>query len=233
MGRRYRSIYNVRVFLGHHAVAFAARRADPRLSLGVLVLAATFLDLVWPILLLFGIEHVEIDPGNTAFTPLNFTSYPITHSIPGVLAWSVALGLLWYSRYKAVRGAVVVGALVFSHWALDALVHRPDLPVMPGGPHVGLGVWESVPATVMLELGLLGGGLAIYVRSTRARNATGRWALVALAAFLVTVFFANAFGPLPPGERAIAYGALAAWLFVPWAYWIERNRDVLPTGPSR
>jgi membrane-bound metal-dependent hydrolase YbcI (DUF457 family) len=221
------------MFLGHHAVAFAARRADPRLSLGILVLAATLVDLFWPIFLLLGLERVEIEPGNTAFTPLNFTHYPITHSVPGTLAWATTLALLWYSRNKAARAAAVVGAVVFSHWILDVISHRPDMPVMPGGPYVGLGLWYSVPATLLVEGMLFAGGILLYVRGTRARDVAGRWSLVSLVVFLTVVYAAAAFGPPPPSERAIAYGALAAWLFVPWAYWIDRHRELAAASSSR
>ncbi len=212
------------MFLGHIGVAMAAKRAAPRTSLGTLVAASIWIDLVWPALLLAGVERVRIDPGNTAVTPLDFERYPFTHGAVAVALWAVAFGAVYLARTGYRRGAVVAGALVASHWVLDAIVHRPDLPLAWGDPKVGLGLWNSVPATFAVELGLLTAGLALYVRAAPARDATGRWALAGLVAFLLAVYLANVFGPLPPSERAIAVGGLAQWLFVPWAAWIDRHR---------
>ena len=200
------------------------------MSLGTLFLAVSFVDLLWPIFLVLGLEHVRIDPGNTAFTPLDFYDYPITHSVPGGLLWAAVLAGLWYSRHRAGRGAVIIAAAVMSHWVLDAFSHRPDMPVLPDGPYLGLGLWNSVPATLIVEGALFAAGVAIYVRSTRARDAVGKWSLVAIVAFLVTMYLLNAFAPPPPSERALAYGALVAWLLVPWPYWIDRHR--LGSGDS-
>lgn len=214
------------MFIGHFAVGFAAKRAAPRASLGTLVLATSFVDLVWPILLVLGLEHVRIDPGNTRFTPLDFYDYAITHSIPGSLVWAALLGGLWYWRHRSGRDALVIGALVMSHWVLDAISHRPDVPVMPNGPYVGLGLWNSFWATMVIEAAMFAAGVAIYVRMTRARDRIGRWALAGMVAFLSLMYLLNAFSPPPPNERLLAYGALAAWLLVPWPYWIDRHRAV-------
>ena len=116
------------MFLGHHAAAFAAKPLAPRVSLGTLIAAALLVDLLWPILLILGLEHVRIAPGITAVTPLDFYDYPITHSLVAVLGWSIAMALL------VRKHPLVVGATVFSHWVLDFITHRPDLPLWPGGP---------------------------------------------------------------------------------------------------
>ncbi len=212
------------MFVGHIGVALAAKRAAPRTSLGTLVAAAVWIDLVWPVLLLAGVERVRIDPGNTAFTPLDFEWYPFTHGAVSVVAWSVAFGLAYLAWIGYRRGAVVAAALVASHWVLDAVVHRPDLPLLWRGPKVGLGLWESVPATLAVELAIFAIGLALYARGFRARDRTGRWALAGLIAFLLAAYLANVFGPPPPSERAIAIGGLAQWLFVAWAAWVDRHR---------
>ncbi len=212
------------MFLGHIGVAMAAKRAAPRTSLGTLVAASIWIDLVWPALLLAGLERVRIDPGNTAVTPLDFERYPFTHSAVAVIAWALLFGAAYLARTGYRRGAAVAGLLVASHWVLDAIVHRPDLPLAPGGPKVGLGLWNSVPATFAVELGLLALGVVLYVRAAPARDGIGRWALAGLVAFVVAVYLANVLGPPPPSERAIAVGGLAQWLFVPWAAWIDRHR---------
>lgn len=213
------------MFLGHHAAGLAAKRLAPQVSLGTLFAAAMALDLVWPLLLLAGIEHVRIDPGNTAFTPLDFYHYPVTHSLAAVVGWAVAAAALYWIVRRSVRGAAIVGAAVMSHWVLDFVTHRPDLPLWPGGPMVGLGLWSSVPATIVVELLLFAAGLALYVRTTRARDRTGSIALWALVIFSAAIYVANITSPPPPNAEAIGYVGLAAWLFVPWGWWIDRHRE--------
>jgi hypothetical protein len=213
------------MFIGHFAVGFAVKRVAPRVSLGTLFMAASLVDLVWPVLLITGLEHVRIDPGNTAFTPLDFYDYPITHSIPGGLLWAAVLAGAWYFRRRLGRTAAIIAAVVMSHWVLDVVSHRPDVPVMPNGPYLGLGLWNSVPATLIVEGSMFAAAVAVYVRSTRARDATGTWSLIGLVGFLTAMYLLNAFAPPPPNERALAYGALAAWLLVPWPYWVDRHRS--------
>jgi len=211
------------VFIGHFAAGFAAKRALPQASLGTRLLAATFVDLLWPIFLILGLERVRIDPGNTAFTPLAFVHYPFTHSIPGGLVWGAILGGAWYLRHRIARGVWVLIAAVLSHWVLDAISHRPDMPVLPSGPYVGLALWNSVAATIAVEVGLFAAGLATYVRATRARDRVGRWALAGLVAFLAVIYAINASAPPPPSERALAYGALVGWLLRVPRFRVPRN----------
>jgi membrane-bound metal-dependent hydrolase YbcI (DUF457 family) len=221
------------LFIGHYAVALAAKRAAPRTSLATLFAAAQLIDLAWPLLLLAGLERVRIAPGITAFTPLDFESYPWTHSLLMVAVWAAAFALVYRSRTGYARGALVLGALVLSHWLLDLLTHRPDLPLAPGGAlRVGLGLWSSVPGTLAVELTLFAAGVAAYATGTRARDRRGAAALWSLVGFLVAVHLANAFGPPPPSPRAVAFGSLAIWLFLPWAAWIDRHREVVAPAPS-
>jgi membrane-bound metal-dependent hydrolase YbcI (DUF457 family) len=218
------------MFVGHIGVAFAAKRVAPRTSLGTLVGAAVFLDLVWPIFVLAGAEMVRIDPGNTAFTPLDFVHYPFTHGAVAVMLWSAALGALVLARTGDGRGAAVVGALVASHWVLDLVTHRPDLPLLWSEPKVGLGLWNSVPATLAVELAIFAAGVALYVRATRPRDRAGGIALWALVLFLLVVYAANVLGPPPPSARAVAVAGLAQWLFVPWGAYIDRHRSARETS---
>ncbi len=213
------------MFIGHYAVALAAKRAAPRVSLGTLFLSVQLADLLWPIFLLMGLEHVRIDPGNTVVTPLDFYDYPITHSMTASLGWSLLFGLIYFFIRRYPRGAWIVAAGVFSHWVLDAIVHRPDLPLVPGGAvRVGLGLWNSLPGTVVVELGLFVIGTVLYLRATPAKDRIGRYALWSLLALLVLLYMANLTSPPPPSEMAIAIVGLGGWLFVPWAYWIDRHR---------
>ena len=212
------------MFLGHFALGFAAKKTAPALSLGTLFLAAQFVDLLWPTLLLLGIERVAIVPGITAVTPLDFTDYPVTHSFVAGLFWACALGMVYALFRHSLRGGAVVGALVMSHWFLDLIVHRPDLPIIPFGLKVGFGVWNSVALTFIVEFGLLALGVWLYTRYTAAKNRTGTWALWGLVVFLAVIQLANMFGPPPPGVDAIAWAGHAMWLLVLWGYWVDRNR---------
>jgi hypothetical protein len=216
------------VFIGHHATSFAAKRLAPNISLGTLFAATMLLDLIWPLLLLTGVEHVRIDPGNTAFTPLDFYDYPITHSLLAVVGWSTVAAIVYRLARRPWRDAVVVGALVSSHWVLDFVAHRPDLPLWPGGPRVGLGLWSSVPATIVVEVVLFIAGLWMYTRATIATDRIGSIALWALVVFVGAIYVVNITSPPPPNARMIGYGGLAAWLFVPWGWWLDRHRRLRP-----
>ncbi len=213
------------MFLGHYAVALSAKRAAPQTSLGTLILAAQLLDLFWPIFLLLGVEQVRIVPGLMAASALEFVHYPISHSLLAVAGWAVLLGGGYYALRRYAAGAWVVGIAVLSHWLLDAPMHRPDLPLWPGSEvQVGGGLWNSVPATIAVELGVLALGLVLYLRSTRARDRIGSWGLWTMVGVLVFFFLGGSFGPPPPSEQALAVTTLGLWLFVPWGYWIDRHR---------
>lgn len=220
------------MFIGHIAVGLLGKRAAPRTSLGVLLAAATFVDLLWPILLLAGWERVRIAPGITDFTPLDFESYPISHSLLAVLGWSAAAGVVYHAIRRYGFGAWTVGLLVLSHWVLDWLTHRPDLPLWPGGPRTGVGMWHSEPATVIVELLILAMGVAIYVGTTRPRDGVGRWGFWGLIAFSILVYAGTALGPPPPDERTLAWFALLAWIFPLWGWWADAHREVTPQLPE-
>jgi hypothetical protein len=214
------------MFIGHFAAAFAAKRIAPQTSLGTLTLAAQFIDLVWPTLLLLGIERVVINPA-LAGAPLEFVHYPVSHSLLAVAGWGLLVGAVFFAATRQVRAAVVVGLLVLSHWLLDALVHRPDLPLLlDGGPVVGLGLWDWPLVELALELALFAAGFALY-RSTPAGRAAGARPWI-LAVVLVAIQIGNAFGPPPPSVEAIAWVGQSQWLLVAAAYWVDRPRRVRP-----
>src|SRR5271165_6989480 len=131
------------MFLGHYGLAFAAKRAAPAASLGTLTLAANLADCVWPILLLLGVERLRVVPGWMVTSPLDFESYPWSHSLATEVVAGVVFGLVVWVVRREARSAVVTGLLVPSHWFLDLPFHRPDLPVWPGGPKLGFGLWNS------------------------------------------------------------------------------------------
>jgi membrane-bound metal-dependent hydrolase YbcI (DUF457 family) len=213
------------MFLGHYGLALASKRAAPETSLGSSVVAAQWLDLLWPILLLVGIERARVAPGFMEASSVEFVHYPITHSLLMVLAWGVLVGGVYWLLTRRKVGAAVLGALVVSHWVLDAVVHQPDLPLWPGSDvHVGVGVWGSLALTLIFELGLLTVGLVLYTRATRAIDAVGQWGLRVMI-FVLVGFYLSGFAAPPPSVDALAYGGLALWLFVPWAAWVDRHRE--------
>lgn len=221
------------MFIGHFGAGFAAKAAAPKVSLGTLFLAAQFLDLLWPALLLLGVERVSIVPGATAVTPLVFEHYPVSHSLAAVIGWAalVSGGYLLLRRDR--RGALVLGALVVSHWALDAVVHQPDLPLFPGGATaVGLNAWSSLPLTLAIEVSLFALGVWLYCRATSPLDAIASRGLVALVLFLLLVYAGNLFGAPPPSVEAVAWVGQLQWLLVLWGYWIDRNRRVPAAAPA-
>jgi len=224
------------MFLGHFGLGLAAKKASPKTSLGTLWLAAQFLDLIWPIFLLLGLERVDIDPGNTAMTPLDFVRYPLSHSLLGAAGWAfLVAGIYWLIR-RDTRGTFFVWALVLSHWLLDFLVHRPDLPLYPGSDRVfGLGLWNSRLTTLVMEGIIFIWGVSLYRRATRARDAIGTYAFRTLIIFLALTYVLNVLGPPPQDSHTVALVGLGQWLLILWAYWVDRHRQpriLSPVVPS-
>ena len=213
------------MFIGHFALGLAARRATPRVPLVVLFAAAQLADIVWPFFLAAGLEHVRVDPGNTAVTPLDFVSYPYSHSLVLLFGWGAAFAWI-YGRMSRVTGAfAVITALVVSHWVLDVVTHRPDMPLYPGSAKFGLGLWHSIPATVAIELPLFAAGVWIYATTTRARDGIGRWAFWSLMVFLVVAYLGNIYGPPPPSGPALwIFGIVSSAILLVWTWWADRHR---------
>ena len=216
------------MFIGHFAVAFAAKRAAPKVSLGTWFIACELVDLIWPLFLLLGIETVAIRPGVTAFTPLDFTSYPWTHSLLMCAAWALAMAALYWAFRRDKVAASVIGIVVLSHWFLDAIAHRPDLPLAPGSDvKIGLGLWNSVSGTLLVEGAMFAAALWFYVAGSAPRDRIGRYGFAGLVALLVISYVSAAFGPLPPGVAAIAWTGIGGGvLFGALGYWIDRHRMV-------
>jgi uncharacterized membrane protein YeiB len=214
------------MFLGHYGVALALKRAEPKLSLGTLFVAVQLPDLLWGIFLLLGWEQARIVPGHTAITPLEFLSYPISHSLVGALAWSFVAAALYYSwptrdTSRHWQAAAMVGLAVFSHYPLDVLVHIPDLPLSGNSSvRLGLGLWNNPAATLIAEAVVFGIGLAIYVARRSNRHPVRLRRLVIVVLLLVGTYVASLLGPVPPSMTVVAVSdivflltiaALAAW----------------------
>lgn len=221
------------MFIGHYALGLAAKRAAPRTSLGNLFIAATLAELVWAILLLLGVEHVHAEPSANPFLAGWFDDYPYSHSLFMLLVWGAVFGYLYRARTGYKRGALVLGLLVVSHWILDFITHRPDMPLYPGGPRVGLGLWNSVTATIVVEGLLLLIGVAMYAGTTRARDGIGRWGFWSLVLLLVIAYVGSIKTPPPSSITALAVGAIIfGSVFVLFAWWVDRHREVIASRPE-
>jgi hypothetical protein len=213
------------MFIGHYALGFAGKKINKAPSLGTMFIAVQWLDLVWPVLVLMGIEKVNIEPGNTAFTPLNFVSYPWSHSMLMAIVWGVLFAIIYYTITKNRNASLLLLFLVISHWILDWISHRPDLQLTPFSEmRVGLGLWNHKWATLIIETGMFIMAILLYLRVTKAKNKTGIWSLWGLILFLLIIYLMSVFGPPPEKVSQIAWTDMAQWLLVAWGYWADRNR---------
>jgi membrane-bound metal-dependent hydrolase YbcI (DUF457 family) len=213
------------MFVGHTAVAFAAKTRAPGTSLGLFLAAAYTLDLIWPVLVLVGVEQVRIDPGNTRFTALAFDSYPWSHSLLMSVVWGAVAAWLVRGRRADRQTQILVFLLVVSHWVLDFATHRPDLPLWPGrSPLLGLGLWNSIAGTFVIEGSLFAAAVALYIRRTHPVDRVGAimfWLFVCLQTL---IWATQPWSPPPPSPEAVASLGIAAWLFPLWAWWVDRHR---------
>jgi hypothetical protein len=213
------------MFIGHFAVGFAAKKFAPRSSEAVLLAAPLLADILWPVFLLLGWEQVRIDPGNTRFTPFDFVSYPWSHSLLMLCVWATVFGAIYYSITRYWAGAIAIWIGVVSHWVLDWVTHRADMPLYPGGARYGLGLWNSIAGTMVVEILMLAAGVWMYVQATRAKDRVGRYAFIAYVALLLAIYIADAFGGAPDSVPEVAWaGLVAPLILIPWAWWFDRHR---------
>jgi hypothetical protein len=223
------------MFVGHFAVALAAKRATPRLSLPLLFAAVQFLDILWPVFILLGVEHARVTPGFAAASPLDLYDFPISHSLVTSLGWS----LLFASPFlitRRPREAAVLAACVFSHYVLDFASHTPDMPLYPGGQaKFGLGLWNHLGATIVIEGALFVAGIAIYLRATRATGRAGTIGFAVLMIVLAAGWLSGALGPPPPDIKAVAALIIVFIpLFMGAAWFIDRQRPSrFESAPAR
>lgn len=223
------------MFVGHYGVSFACKGVERRLPLWLLFLAAQFVDILWSILELLGIEKIRIVPGITATNPLDLYYMPYTHSLVAAVVWSVLVFLgyrMFVSRRSASadRPAIFLALAVFSHWILDLLVHRPDLPLYDNSHKVGMGLWNYPMPAFALEAAILFGGMWIYMRSTKSGSLVGKYGMPVFGIVLLVVHWISFFGA-PPGNPNAAAGALLVLYlgFAAAAAWLETKRQVRAT----
>jgi membrane-bound metal-dependent hydrolase YbcI (DUF457 family) len=214
------------MFIGHFAVALGAKKFSPQVSLGVLFLACQLADLIWPSLVLVGLESVAIEPGNTVLTPLHFQHYPYSHSLVAMVLWGLLFGLFYMVVQRArAKTAIILSVLVLSHWFLDVITHRADMPiVLNDSIRIGFGLWNYPILAVTSEILLFAVGVGMYTHSTRPRNRKGTIGFWTLVVFLLFIYALNLLGPPPPSDTAVAWSAQALWLIVAWGFWIDHHR---------
>ena len=213
------------MFVGHYGVSFAAKKVEQSIPLWVLFLAVQFLDVLWAPFVLSGIEKVRIVPGITATNPLDLYYMPYTHSLVSALFWSCAVGLIYQfvARPSRRQASVIIGLAVFSHWILDFIVHRPDLPLYDNAAKVGLGLWNAPALAFGLEATLLFGGIWLCLRGQLARSFGTLGFGVLMLGIQVYIFF----GPPPTSDRAIAATALIAYaVFAIAIWWLQDRRAI-------
>jgi hypothetical protein len=208
------------MFVGHYGVSFAAKRVDRTIPLWVLFLAVQFLDVLWAPFILLGIEKIRIVPGITASNPFDLYYMPYTHSLVAAVFWSCLGGFAYHfiAHPTHRQTSAVVGVAVFSHWILDLIVHRPDLPLYGNSAKVGLGLWNAPVLAFGLEAALLFGGLWFCLRGRQAHSHGTLVFGVLMLAIQAYIFF----GPPPTSDRAAALTALIAYaVFATVIWWLQ------------
>lgn len=213
------------MFIGHFALGFAAKKAAPRTNLALLMVAPLFLDVLFPGLVLAGIEKMHVEPGNTAVFPIALDAVDWSHSLAMAALWSVLYGAFVWAVTKDERSSWLCAALVLSHWALDVVAHRPDMPLWPGSDvKLGFGLWYSVPATLAVELFMWGGALLLYFRATTPTARKGTVGPIVFAAFVTLSYFGSIFGPPPRSVEEFNVVAMASGLLIPFVWWFDKHR---------
>ena len=215
------------MFVGHYGPSFAIRALRPEIPLWLLFLAAQLVDVAWTLLVLGGIEKLRIAPGITAASPLDLYYMPYTHSLVAALLWALGAAILcrFAFRWRGWQAALWVGAAVLSHWVIDWLVHRPDLPLYGDSVKVGLGLWNHIGLSLGLEVLVVVSGVWLYLKQTRGFTSVGRYGPVVFVVLMLAIQVTSIVGP-PPSPAAVAASGLGAYLvFAAIAAWIDRQRS--------
>jgi hypothetical protein len=221
------------MFIGHYAVGLAAKKFAPRASMGALIAAPILLDLLWPVFLLFGWEHVSIEQNANPFLRLQFDSYPISHGLIAVIGWATLFASVYFGFTRYLAGTIVIWIGVVSHWLMDFVVHRPDLPLYAHSRAFGLSLWNHRWLTIAIEMALFSVAIWTYQRQTRARDKIGLYAFLAFLLFLLLAYAGACFGPAPSSVKKLAIVTLMGWLMIPWAWWFDAHRVSTESGSDR
>ncbi len=220
------------MFIGHYAAALALKKSDKKLSLGLTFFAVFFVEIVWAVLVLVGVEKVNIVPGFTKYNDLQLVYFPYSHGLVATIFW----GVLIYAMFRFLpnvfgssrkRAAAVMAIAIVSHFILDLVTHTTDLPLLTNnGVMLGFGLWNNVPATLIVEQTIFLGGLAVYYRSTSGVGFLGKYGMAIFAVVLILLNLASLFGEPPPSGAVVAVLVLVyVPLFSVIAFWLDRKRS--------
>jgi len=212
------------MLVGHFAISLLGKRIEPKVSVGTLMLAAMLPDVLSCLFLIGGLEEIRLNSGSTF--KLEAVEIAYSHSLLTGAVWGGLLASSYFWRRSYKRGAWLVLAAVLSHWVLDVVSHTPDMPLAPGiQARLGLGLWNSIPATLVIEGGLWILSIAAYVSVTRARSRASLALFWLPIAFLTLAWYGNIAGPPPSDPSSIRFTSLIFFLLtVAWAYWLDRLR---------
>jgi hypothetical protein len=220
------------MFAGHYGVGYGGKEADRWVPLWVLFIAVQFLDVVWTILVLANVEKATIVPGLTDASDFQFTYYPYSHSLTAAIGWSVlayaAVRLLAPRAWRTNAAGLLVGVAVLSHWPLDLIVHRADLPLWDDTNKVGLELWSNAPVTFVVESILVILGVLLYVRATKDGARAGLAAAWILAAVIVVIDAVAVFGTSDSVKTAAATGLFGYLFLAALAWLVDRLRRSKP-----
>ena len=217
------------MFVGHYGVAFAVKTERNKIPLWVLFVTVQLLDFLWAPFVLLGIEKVRFVPGITATNALDLYYMPYTHSLIGALFWSAVAFAIYKIGWRNIASnsvALLVGFAVFSHWFLDLIVHRPDLPIYDDTLKVGFGLWNYRAIEFGLEIGILLCGAVLSLKRNRA--IARKIGIIVFVALLVLIQTNNTFVRRPPSsDRAFAITALIFYtVFAVIAFLLEKRRAI-------
>jgi membrane-bound metal-dependent hydrolase YbcI (DUF457 family) len=212
------------MFIGHFAVGFALKKAEPRVPLGVWFAGVLLLDILWPIFLLLGVEKASVVPGFTVVTPLNLEILDWSHSLVMTIVWSALFGALVFWRVRTAKAFIFTALAVTSHWVLDYVTHSPDMPLAPHSAKYGLGLWNSLRWTLVAEFSLFATGIFLYINLASRAPRKGLIHLSALILFFIVMYIMAVFGPVPPNDQTIlATSALALTPVIFWANFVDKK----------
>jgi len=219
------------MFIGHYGVALAAKKLDKSIPLGLLFFATQFVDILFFVFVLVGVERVSIVPGITAVSPFDFTYYPYSHGLMASLLWAGLFFVVFKitpskSGSRNNRIALVVAAIVLSHFFLDVIVHRPDLPLFGDNSYkLGLGLWNYVIISSLIEILILAVGLWLYLKSTKGITFGGEYGMIIFSVFLIVMLMTSLFIPPPPDIMGLAiFGLVYQLMMVGVVSWLDRKR---------
>ena len=217
------------MFVGHFAVGLAAKPLAPKVSLATLILAAAFADVLWIVFFVTGLEHVEIAPGLMATNSLNLVSVPFSHSLLMDAVWGLLCAGIYFLARRDSRGAWIIAAAVLSHWVLDVVTHRPDMQLAPGiDTRLGLGLWNSPTATLIVEGLLWFASIVLYVRATRPNGRAGIFGFWLMIVVLTALWLISLRGDPPPSLALLArIDTVFFAVVLTWAAWMNRARAVV------